>query len=96
MTRLALMLVLLTACDKTTVTATRYLEEKSRVVMCTGEDGIARCVADGKMYRCIVAAHNTGGCNGRTKPTAMCEPEPPPDPLIVPKVPVLPNTPEKP
>lgn len=91
-TRLVIALALLAGCrsDRTTTASEALLLETHVVVMCTGTGGTARCVADGKMFRCIVANHDDRTCK------AMCEPEPPPEPPIIPKVPVLPNTPEKP
>lgn len=92
MTRLALVLALAACKADGTAPASEalLLGKDHRVVMCTGRGGIARCVADGRMFHCIVANHEE-----RTR-EAMCEPEPPPEPPIVPKVPILPNTPEKP
>jgi hypothetical protein len=88
----ALALIVLLGCrtDKTSTASEALLLETHQVVMCTGRQGTARCVADGRMFHCIVANHED------PLREAMCEPEPPPQPPIIPKVPVLPNTPEKP
>jgi hypothetical protein len=67
-----LFLLALVGCDKTERVASKYLLETHKVVLCEKtEGGLARCIADGVLYRCVVSNHD--GCSNSHGNRVACE-----------------------